>query len=97
MKAQPAYQAMIQTSTSQKELAFAQSLKISEELWELNEQLLGKFWLQRKEKADRFSDEKLAFELADIVLSVGLLAKELDMDLDQALEKKTNLLRKRFL
>lgn len=96
MRTQPAYQEMFQTTTSPKELSFAHSLKISEELGELNEQLLGKFWLQRSDKADRFSDEKLALEMVDVIFATLMLAKELNIDMEIAFQHKIEMLKNRF-
>lgn len=96
-KQQASYVEMTKTITTQKEIAFAHSLKIGEELGELNEQLLGKFHHQRKDKSDRFSDEKLGLELADIILSTAMLADELQFDLAKVLNQKMDILKRRGL
>ncbi len=96
-KQQAAYVELTKTIATKKELIFAHSLKISEELGELNEQLLGKFHHQRKDKSDRISDEKLGLELADIVLSTAMLADELDLDLEELLAKKMAILREKMV
>ncbi len=95
-KQQASYVEITKTIATEKEIVFAHSLKIGEELGELNEQLLGKFHHQRKEKADRFSDEKLGLELADIVLSTAMLADELHLDLGELLNQKMAILREKM-
>lgn len=79
-----------------RERVFAQTLKISEEVWELSEQISWKFWWQRLDKIDKFSDEKLGNELADVIFSTIRLARLLDLDVDEILSKKMKILRERF-
>ncbi len=79
-----------------KERAFAQWLKISEEVWELNEQLLGKFQGQRTSKKDKISDEHLQEEIADVILASIRLARLLDLDVEELLSKKMEKLQERF-
>lgn len=64
------------------------SVKLTEEVGELNEQLLGHYGYVRKEKSDRISDEKLAHEIADVIISTIMLAKAVDVDVPKALASK---------
>lgn len=81
---------------SMRERAFAQNLKISEEVGELSEQILWKFWWQRLAKMDKISDEKLATEIADVILATTRLARLLDIDLEKVLKQKIEILKERF-
>ncbi len=71
-----------------RERAFAQNLKISEEVGELSEQILWKFWWQRLGKMDKISDKKLENELADAVFSTVRLARFLDIDMEEILKER---------
>lgn len=94
-KAQPLYQAVLQGVKTEQEMIYAGGLKLSEEIGELNEQLLGKFHCQREDKSDRFSDEKLGLEIADVVLSAAMLADSLGFDLEKFLEQKIAILKEK--
>ena len=94
-KAQPLYQGILEGVKTEQELIYADGLKLSEEIGELNEQLLGKFHYQRKDKSDRFSDEKLGLEIADVILSAAMLADSLNFDLEELLKQKMTILREK--
>ncbi len=79
-----------------RERVFVHIAKISEEVGELSEQVLWKFWWQRLDKIDKFSDERLGDELADVIFSTIRLARLLDLDVDEILSKKMKILRERF-
>ncbi len=81
---------------SMRERSFAQMLKISEEVWELSEQVLWKFGGQRIEKIDKISDERLENELADVIFSTVRLARMMDLDVDEILKNKMEILKERF-
>jgi len=48
------------------------------------------------DKVDKFSDERLGDELADVIFSTIRLARLLDLDVDEILSKKMKILRERF-
>lgn len=79
-----------------RERAFAQNLKISEEVGELSEQILWKFWWQRSGKIDKISDEKLKTEIADVIFVTIRLARLLDIDVEEILKEKIKTLKERF-
>jgi len=81
---------------SDRERVFAQMIKISEETWELSEQVLWSFWWQRVEKKDKVSQEKLENELADVIFSTVRLARLMDLDIEELLAKKMEILKVRF-
>jgi NTP pyrophosphatase (non-canonical NTP hydrolase) len=81
---------------SDRERVFAQWLKISEEVGELNEQVLWKFGWQRIAKKDKISDEKLKNEIADVIIATIRLARLMDLDVEELLKDKIEILKERF-
>lgn len=81
---------------SYRERCFSQMLKISEETWELSEQVLWKFGWQRVNKADKISEEKLKNEIADVIFSTVRLARLMDLDVEELLSTKMEILKDRF-
>lgn len=78
------------------ERTYAQLAKLGEEYGELSEQILAMDGHQRVDKGDKFGPDKLASELADIVICVSILAANLGVNLPDALEKKTAVVDERF-
>ncbi len=72
------------------------SMKLSEEVWELNEQILLHYWYWRKWKNEKYSQENLEWELADVIFSTLMIAESLDIDMNSAMNKKIKLLKNRF-
>lgn len=81
---------------SHTERVFSQMLKVSEETGELSEQILWKFGWQRLEKMDRINDEKLNNEIADVILATIRLARLMDLDVEELLTNKMEILKGRF-
>lgn len=81
---------------SMRERCFSQTMKISEEVWELSEQVLWKFGWQRLEKMDKISDEKLENEIADVIFSTIRLARIMNLDVNEILNNKMEILKERF-
>lgn len=73
---------------SEAERIFARTLKLSEEMGELSNEILTKMGLQRQAKVDAFQEHHLEDELADVLGSVLLLAVELDIDVKAIMQKK---------
>jgi len=73
----------------------ARTVKLNEEVGELCEQVLSYNSMQRKVKVDTHNKESLADELADVVITTFLLAKAMDMDMNKALDKKIDKIKKR--
>ena len=72
------------------------TLKIGEELGELNEAVLAEMGLQRQEKLDSYKREDLEKELADVVISALTLARYLNIDLEEWLLKRLDFVEKRI-
>ena len=75
---------------SHRESVLANTVKISEEFGELCDAILESFGDQRKGKMDEHEegDDELRDELADVLITVFLLAKRLDINVMDALERK---------
>ena len=74
---------------------FAQSLKISEEVWELSSEILWTLWFVRQEKLHKYTQESLMDEFADVVLSTIRLARFMDIDISLALKNKMEKIKNR--
>lgn len=72
----------------------ASIVKISEELGELADQVLGSIKHQRVDKNN--SIEELEGEFADVIMSTIMLAHTYKIDINTALENKLKIIKKRF-
>ena len=73
----------------------ARTVKLSEEVGELSEMILSHCSLQRKEKLEVLSNEKISGEFADVIIVCALLANTLGVDLEQAIEEKIKVIEAR--
>jgi NTP pyrophosphatase (non-canonical NTP hydrolase) len=82
--------------SDQEKRILTRAVKVSEELGELCQEVLLHNSLQRKEKMAKRSDEKLAEEFADVLITTLLLAKAADINIEKALESKMQKINKRY-
>ena len=75
---------------------FACAIKLGEEFGELCQEVLFHSSLQRKSKMDKFKKENLSEEFADVLISTLLLAQEMNVDIEKALENKIKKIDKRY-
>lgn len=80
----------------QEKRILARTVKLTEELGELCNGVLAHNSLQRKQKLDNYDKENLPEEFADVIISTLLLAKAMNVDIEKALEKKTEKINKRY-
>jgi NTP pyrophosphatase (non-canonical NTP hydrolase) len=73
---------------SQPAFVLAQAAKLSEEVGELQAEVLGHAGCQRATKNQRFTAEPMSSELADVMICVAILASSHDIDLGKALASK---------
>jgi len=73
---------------TEKEKILASCVKVSEEIGELSWEVLKSVWRARKEKLDNFSEESLMWEFADSILFILVLAEQMWIDINKALEMK---------
>ena len=71
------------------------SMKLSEELGELMDEILKQLNLQRKEKLQNMDKKHLAEEFADVVLISFILARRFNIDMVDAIENKIETVRGR--
>ena len=83
----------IRAKLSKNEKIFTQTLKISEEVGELTNEILKQSQHQRSEKT--LIPANIKHELADIILATILLSIELEIDIEQALIEKMEIIDKR--
>jgi NTP pyrophosphatase (non-canonical NTP hydrolase) len=78
------------------ERRYAQLAKLGEEYGELCEAILAADGHQRQEKMAGFTQEHLASEMADVVITLSILAANFEIDLPSAIEKKITIINERF-
>ncbi len=77
---------------TEQEIIFSRLAKITEEVWELNKEILKKFY---KRKLSLFNQENLEWEIADVFITLTLLSRILDIDINKVLENKFKIIKKR--
>jgi len=80
----------------QERVVLARTIKLTEELGELCQEVLAHCSLQRKQKLEDYNKEKLPEEFADVLITALLLAKSMNVDVEKALEKKIQKINKRL-
>ncbi|MEK6893481.1 MAG: hypothetical protein AABX07_04725 [Nanoarchaeota archaeon] len=70
------------------ELTMAIGFKIIEELGELFKEMLSHKEYQRKDKLDKLDRQNLEKEFADVIISVLIMAKKFDVDVEKAIKIK---------
>lgn len=74
------------------EMILAKAVKLSEEVWELNSEVLKSLYKGRK----IFVQEDLELEFADVIITTLLLAKSLNVDINSSLVRKLNIIKERW-
>lgn len=82
-------------SQTERERILARTVKISEEFGELCDEVLASIGGQRSGKMEGRSPESLSDEFADVVITTFLLAKSMDVDVMDALARKTEKIREK--
>jgi len=82
--------------TDQEKIILARTVKLTEELGELCEEILSYVSLQRKEKLGNRGKKNLPEEFADIIITTLLLAKTMNVDVEKALGKKIEEISRRY-
>ncbi len=80
----------------QEKRILARTVKLSEELGELCDEILSFNAMQRKDKMENYDGENLSEEFADVLITTLLLAKAIDVDIEEALKKKITKINKRY-
>ena len=82
--------------SNQEKRILARTVKLTEELGELCNEVLAHNSLQRKQKLDNHDKENLLEEFADVIITALLLAKAMNVDIEKAFEKKIKKVNKRY-
>jgi len=80
----------------QQQQIFARTMKIVEELGELSDEILTSMNLARDTKVAKFSRENMEGEFADVLASLILLSRDLEIDVEKVMRKKISFTRERF-
>lgn len=72
---------------SEKEMVLARTVKLSEEVWELCNEVLASYWLQRKDKLKKYKKENIKNEIVDVITTALLIARCYDMNVDSILSE----------
>jgi NTP pyrophosphatase (non-canonical NTP hydrolase) len=68
--------------------AYTRTIKLVEEVGELCNEVLAAHKQQRPDKLLDHDAENLSHEFADVIITTLLLAKQMDVDIEKALESK---------
>ena len=80
----------------QKQRTLYRTIKLSEEVGEVCEEILSFSCQQRKQKIRKKNNQALAEELADVIIVALLLSENLELDIWQAIDKKIEKINKRW-
>ncbi len=80
----------------QEKRILARTVKLSEELGELCDEVLSFNAMQRKTKLENHNGENLSEEFVDVLITTLLLAKAMDVDIEKALKNKIVKINKRY-
>lgn len=75
----------------------ARTVKLGEEFGELCDEVLSFNLMQRKDKLKHYNNKNLSEEIADILITTLLLAKAIDVDIEDALKRKIAKINKRYI
>ena len=82
---------------NKREIIMARMIKLNEEVGELSSEVLASFGQQRQRtKKDRYNRKSLKGEFADVIITTLLLAKSLDINVNESIKNKINKLKKRY-
>lgn len=76
------------TLTKREKDILAKTVKLTEEVGELANDILATLQLQRKSKLEDFDKSNIYQEIADIIISTIVLASILKVDVDRAIKEK---------
>jgi len=80
---------------NERERTLARTVKMSEEVGELCQEVLASFKNQRPEKMPGHSRDTLSEEFADVIITTLLLAEVMNIDIEKALAKKAEKIKGR--
>ncbi|MBI3887995.1 MazG-like family protein [Candidatus Microgenomates bacterium] len=81
---------------TKKEELFAKTVKMVEETGELCNEILGINKIVRKEKWIKYTKQTLADEIADVLITVMLIADNLNVNVEESLKNKIDKINQRY-
>ena len=81
-------------NSTDKEIVLARTVKLSEEVGELCNEVLASQGDQRREKLNSYTKEGLEDEFADVILTALVLAEFMKVDIKKALRNKLRKIKK---
>jgi len=79
----------------EKMATYSRTIKLVEEVGELCNEVLAHKSMQRNEKLKNHNQESLEHELADVIITTLILAEEMNIDIEKALESKIEKIKSR--
>lgn len=76
------------TLTKKEKDILAKTVKLSEEVGELSNEILSMLSLQRKSKLEKSNKQNMYEEFADVILTTAALANRMGVDLNRAVKAK---------
>jgi len=83
-------------SKTQRERILSRTVKLTEELGELCNEVLAFNGDQRKDKLAKLENNNLPNEFADVIITTLLLAETMGVDIEEALKNKIEKINKRY-
>jgi NTP pyrophosphatase (non-canonical NTP hydrolase) len=77
-------------------LILSSTVKLAEEFGELCNEVMTANSRQRKEKLIKHDSENLPAEFADVLLAIFMLAKDMDVNLEDALKNKIEKIKTKY-
>ena len=74
----------------------AHTVKLSEEMGELSEEILEYLSLQGKHKAGKLEKDNLAKEVADVLIALLIIADTVEVDVKEGLRRTMEKINKRY-
>jgi len=83
-------------SMDKDKMILARTVKLTEEVGELCNAVLAHFSFQRRSKLEKCKEDGVEQELADVIITVLLVAKSMDIDVKKALRMKIEKIKQRI-
>ena len=77
-----------------KEFALFNAIKLGEEVGEVNNEILKHFKAGRKNKLKQ--EQNLESELADVMIVLSIIAEDMNINLEKAIEEKIKIIEERY-
>ena len=81
----------------QEKIILKSTVKLTEELGELCDEVLAVSSIQREEKMKNRDEKNLSGEFADVLIAVCMLAEDMGIDLEKAVQNKIKIIKERAL